>query len=944
MPNRYFTLQGTTFDDIPLITPDFEGVESLLSNQQKMYDVTKSLADKKPLHIKTHAPAVQNYITGVRSGIDQVSEAYANQGVQAGNKVRNELIKKVSRDWQPGGEAYGFEDVYNTYNTLSKKYSDKFIDDPNFMDQYAQMKLKSSIKEWDYDAETETYSNVVDPNVSEYVDIQKEIDAIIKGFDSDFVEEVSFDGRKIWTNGVDVITEADVTDMAKNLLGQERFQQQLDIEQWNKYGFDGKPSQEVIDKLTDAQRANMEEQFINNKLGIEGLMATKEGREDIQMMLNKKGLYDGKIDGIVGPKSQAALEEHYKSQRELIDNYKVGEDYYINQVKQEYINPMVQKYARTKRYQDVKYDDVYLAGVKANHQIRVNEAYIMDLTPPKVYDVASGATTKDSYTTLQDRKKDAEENLRAAKGNLLNGYDDEVVNAFFVKGANTSGESDGTLFGGFSNWWDNVINTADPYNSVSKALVTANTVDNELQAKGISKGDKDYDTEFIKAYVDTHDKGWDHSPQQLEDQARLLLNEDNYQKFTDDIITYEKAQFSKRSADEQIDRIASGFDNTEKGQEFWNNSYENYKNYIITPGINNVEDFRKAVKDGTIKVKGATSSNVEPDGIFTAVVGSLFGAEYDLESPPGRINNGEFIMNGYKKSVKDAWNEDPSKFNLNSRIVMFTGGDANKDFNKDMFDAVKTVGLENFKTLDGFSGHTLTQLGFDSSGNPTPGMELKSVNFGYAKVDGITKPVMQVSTTYGDGKKGYAVVPFSDIQGPMVSHTINQIYTSTLDAQGQVMPNEQTKQNNAIASIMTFDNEIGKNSNINDTYLFNNKLKKGQVSSVGYFNMNVGNSTQKIHVIRSKPNSNVIDDYSKDQFYTLSNEESKRYNSLPPEKKSTYLSSIPKSRKYESWDAMKEKFGRLLADRNARENVVISSGTSEFRDPFIKDYNPNVRP
>ena len=48
-------------------------------------------------------------MSGVRSSIDDLSRLYADEGVNAGNRARKELLREVGRDWQPGGKADRFQ-------------------------------------------------------------------------------------------------------------------------------------------------------------------------------------------------------------------------------------------------------------------------------------------------------------------------------------------------------------------------------------------------------------------------------------------------------------------------------------------------------------------------------------------------------------------------------------------------------------------------------------------------------------------------------------------------------------------------------------------------------------------------------------------------------------------------------------------------------------------
>jgi len=926
MPNRYFTLQGTTFDDIPLIQPDFEGIEESLATQQQLYDVTKTLADKKPKHLQPHAENVQNYISGVRSGIDDVSATYANLGIQAGNKARNELLRKVSRDWQPGGEAYAFEDVYNTYHGLSKEYKEKFKDDPNFMNKYAQNHLAASIKEWDYDPETETYSNVKDPQVSEYVDIQKEVDGIIEGFKADGYIEDTINGGWISRDGSQHITEEGITNMTNDLLRQERFQQQLQIEQWNKYGFDEKPPEGVLQQIEKDQKAMMTEGLAMQDLEMEEMQKTLEGRKQLQVLLKNSGLYSGKIDGIIGKKSKAALKELRDGKVKNIANHKVEENYFLKQLKEEYVRPMVEKYAFRDTTHTIRAQPYAMADYKHRNAMIAQNALIAAYTPPKPnYIVTDGKTSKTEYVTIGENIENAEDAVTMSEGQLVGTFTEEHQNAFYVTDVATENVlNGGNVIGDLINNIANAFAQPTPANLNKEALVNITAVSRDLEKRGITKDSKNYNEELKKGYIArvSEINPYGYSDTAIQAQADLLTNPDTRGKMYD---VNELHSASKRAYNAAVNRkenIIEAFDNTKKGKQFWEEEYEKLKSKITDPKIKNVEDFKLASKNGTLKIR-ITARNEK--------------GYADLEN---------VVSSRYEQIIEKEWNQNPEDFNLNSNSVIFTGTGANKDIGREMIAMIEDEGLKQMLTPS-----QLDEVGFRANGVDGD-VKVTNANFAVTRTGGKQEAMIQITTEYiddsGEKKEGKTLVPYNSMTKATRDNFMLNIWDTTVIGNGDVIDNPQSIQNNAVISEVAFDNAYNANTYIDDRYLGQTVLQKNQTQDLReFYTYNDNGDEVQFNIVRAKPsNKSLSGEYVDDTYYILSNTEYKDFK-REGGGKADYLNSIG-AKSFNSLSALKQNFGRRYMKQEHEKYGTFNYGTPmidgrEVAPELINQYRNNTK-
>jgi len=139
MSNRFRQIIPVRSNYVPqFYTPDFGALATTLGTQQQAYDKALAVGEKVPKHLQTpeERAALEDYMSSVRGSIDEVSKVYADEGVNAGNRRRKELLRTVGRDWQPGGKADRFQKRLATVQAAKKQIDEQYKDFPEVADYY----------------------------------------------------------------------------------------------------------------------------------------------------------------------------------------------------------------------------------------------------------------------------------------------------------------------------------------------------------------------------------------------------------------------------------------------------------------------------------------------------------------------------------------------------------------------------------------------------------------------------------------------------------------------------------------------------------------------------------------------------------------------------------------------------------------------------------------
>jgi len=241
MANRYTTLAPTTFDNIQLYQPNYEGLDLLLGQQQQQKDLAEASIDAlMPDALNQFQPQADEYHQVWRDKIDKLPELYA-KSFREGNKELNTLIRDAKREIQdPNSEYSHFANTKKQYLEGVKRIEEFHAKDPiKYNKEWAMNQLESQLQgaTWDkfYDKSKErVIKGFSDPELTPYVDIQKDVIEGMKNIqlnqDTEFTNWIKPDWiQKIKTQE---ITPELVAEVTNQMLDNPKYKDQLTIEKW----------------------------------------------------------------------------------------------------------------------------------------------------------------------------------------------------------------------------------------------------------------------------------------------------------------------------------------------------------------------------------------------------------------------------------------------------------------------------------------------------------------------------------------------------------------------------------------------------------------------------------------------------------------------------------------------------------------------------------------
>jgi hypothetical protein len=980
--NRYTQLAPTEFN-APLFQPNWEGLDTALQTQQQMYDITKGLDEKVPKHLQAHAEDAMRYKQSVSAEIDKVAEAYRTQDLATANKTRNELLRKVGKDWMPGGEAYALEDAYNTVQSLVGKYDELYKDDPSYMNEVAQMDITSQIKKWDYDPKTGKYSKVSDPMYGEYINIQKEAHEFFKGMVPDGAEEVTQNGHAYWKVGEKLISKESVREAMQNFLSQERYKQQLTTEKYKKFGHKTVPQELLTSQTEQARQA-----ALDNVDNTEADILTKvdnmsvEDKKALQEELKNSGYYTGIIDGDFGPKSREAMGKYFEAKREEARGTEITDDTYNQLVKEEYIKPMVEIHAFRQTTMDVKDSAFAVAQMRAAAKKSLMNGLLATIPTKPNTGVTLGVTVHQTYEDLSTKLHDAKLNLESSKNNIIGVYSSkEYQSAFGVPTTYMAPGPDGKPITMTSTTIKNEAMTvnADALESYTNAVKAANSI--------VGQGNAN-DPTYMKAVEDEYVKnmrsnakalGINYTEAQLRQQANLLHDSNNrsmmndaqvayYNNKTavDDIETHKKDMTSKYLATPEAKA------EQDKWYKLYTDQAPKFRNQplvVPTDAKFNGVDLTKNSTEELMKLKQqldnpvtrkqwATRYGVTEDALMNASKG-IPTTVAQIEKTVGSKIDTWAASTGYKYSQPSA---------------VITGETAHDEFGKDVVAIVNDSDISRLITEEGLDNDVLPTIGYNRDGTKQAGHKLTSGTIAFRDIGGRKTMVMQVTADWDNkgGQTGQALIPMATISEPtkkaMYAKGMGMQFTlinNKPNAQGIIRSDDLAQQHSLIYGHGWFDDVMASdNPKLSTVYVESNPIKQGQSRSLGSFN-NVSMGGVTGYVVEYKPKVSTGTEPTSD-FFVLTKEQYNTYrdnNNVIPSNLINHFYSGGKSEgtSFDDLGTLKQQWGRRdltkyttqnpnysahkLNDANAgvmgAAGAMIGSDDAEVTEDTYFDTNPN---
>lgn len=433
------------------VMPNIEAWDSLLASQQQRYDTSKMLlSEKNPKYLQTEEDRqlFQKYKEDVKGNLDNITDAYQNKGVSAGNQALQEAVRTFSRHWQPGGIANVLEDRYSAFANAQKEIEAGYKDDPRGINkQYAMYNLKKQLESpIKYNAETGEYQRISTPELYKDPNIQKlmldAINQVKESGDTDIVRLSPTLLEKIKTEG----RSASVLQS----IGQAIYQQypnQLNIESWyRKQNIDPEVAKKQFESKLDSAYER-QASYMDAKL-------TKEEVKTLQSDLVEQG-YDIKIDGDFGAKTKEAYQEYLKKTKQSIEQQKQNfnlDSYIQNQVTKGY-DQFARSFANKKVDKSLIFDQAAIAQMKiraarkntesmigAMQQIANPETNLAGVTPDKGVNMDEWNKQKDVATANLSQAENLYNKTMAGKAGEILGTNANNVNLMIDAYAKSGGD------------------------------------------------------------------------------------------------------------------------------------------------------------------------------------------------------------------------------------------------------------------------------------------------------------------------------------------------------------------------------------------------------------------------------------------------------------------------------------------------------------------------
>lgn len=168
-----------------LPTLNYEMLDQMLGQQQSQFDLARTISEKQPQVLQTEGDlALYNqYKQMVDTGLQSVTDAYANKGAAEGSRAYREYVNGIRKAWQPNGVASALTDRYTSYYNAKKQIDDFYKDDPRNVNKTLSIKALQDQLNNPIDYQDGKYNQIVTPQTYKDPDFRKAINDMIKQID-----------------------------------------------------------------------------------------------------------------------------------------------------------------------------------------------------------------------------------------------------------------------------------------------------------------------------------------------------------------------------------------------------------------------------------------------------------------------------------------------------------------------------------------------------------------------------------------------------------------------------------------------------------------------------------------------------------------------------------------------------------------------------------------
>lgn len=682
---------------------NFELLDQMLGQQQNQLEQSKLISQKVPNALQTEDDLAkqQQYKQMVEQGLDSVTQAYAKDGIQAGNRAYRDYVNNIKQQWQPSGLASILESRYQGYQQGRKAIDDYYKDETNpVFKQYAYDQLSQQVqKGTGYDPSTGRYNQVATPELFKNPNLRKAVLESIKEIDESGTTQFLRDLNKDWwipkikTTGR---PEDKVRLMNEALMQQPEFANELKVEGWYQ-NRDGRGQQRTEQYIQDQK---------NQLSNLEGLHADAEkgkGTKDWQTFLAQQG-YDIQPDGKFGETTKKAGQDYLDKQKGILEQ-NLSNPELSNLVSQKALQKTYVDYALgfvdKKVEKDLVFNKAKDAMLNASVQRARTQALISgfdSLKPTPNSNVlvtpTTGVNLETSFSQLkanQETTKQFEQQLNDGltknKNSVFYGWTPsnvaEAQRLFDSIPNNVTGEERKARFkqllANNSDYKFNPQQSEDIFNAVQTNPNIKQGFEELQKMKENEQMLKDYNAEIAGQYVDTPEGKKAlvmlndfRQPGETDAQlaARALANPKDFTRDSKDTKWHSGVRFTEETLPnmEWANEFAERMKSDVKKQQKNGMQYKTQNGYVVSFG--NQDDFMKPSIDMlNSAITNQSTFDFKSEGKAGLIFRNDDGSEYEGNQRPvitdSRIANGKLVATGWigtgdkKKKVTSVIDLDP---------------------------------------------------------------------------------------------------------------------------------------------------------------------------------------------------------------------------------------------------------------------------------------------
>ena len=446
MANRYTNLRPTTFDDIPLYQPNYEGLDMILGQQQQKHNLAQASLDALiPDALSPFQKEATEYQNRWASKIDTLPGLY-QKSFREGNKELNKLIREAKKELtDPNSEFKHFANTKKQYLEGVKRIEEFHKKDPvKYNKQFAMQQLTQQLQgaKWGDFYDGGVKKNFSDPELTPYVDIQKDvIEAISKikeGQDTELTREIEKTLGRGWIEKIktESITPERIEQATKVLLQNPKYKDQLAVEQWYN----------TKDVNFEAREGAYKDELYKQRETVFNQLNNAENLDKAQLA-QLQAQIGTEPDGIYGADTAKAIEDFKENYDERLTtnlndpNFSATFKQQLSEqlVQKPYINTAQEIFKVNKVDKSLIVDQPYLTRLKISASRSNTQAMVKAMAafvPEKEVDYLTTPWKAFSMDNFNKAKDEAHTTRDEAQANLKTLLTDKGVKNLFVKANN----------------------------------------------------------------------------------------------------------------------------------------------------------------------------------------------------------------------------------------------------------------------------------------------------------------------------------------------------------------------------------------------------------------------------------------------------------------------------------------------------------------------------